>query len=91
MLMKLGMPWGNETTLSITGLIGSATSTNPQLPLTGAGAAIFGNSGFWDQKYGTLTFKVAPGQRVSAGVAILMTFSLTKVCAGSSHRGSSLT
>ncbi len=81
-LIKSGMPWGNETTLSITGLIGSATPTNPQLPLTGAGAAIFGNSGFWDQKYGTLTLKVAAGQRVSAGAAILITFSLTNSMRG---------
>jgi len=77
-----GMPRGNETTFSISGLIGADTPTTPSLPLAGAGANIFGGSGSWNQRSGTLTLKVAVGQRVSAGVAILVNFSLTNSMRG---------
>jgi hypothetical protein len=53
------------SSITITGLVGSETVTNSQLPLGGAGAEIFGRNGSWDQISGTLVLQVACGQHMS--------------------------
>ena len=71
------MMGGNESTLTIVGLVGAATASNHQLPLQGPGATIFGSTGAWNQQTGTLSLKVAAGQMISAGVSVVLMLPLT--------------
>jgi len=61
----------NETIVSITGLIGSATPSSSQLAVGGPGAAIFGGTGAWYQNSGTLMLKIAAGHKISAGISAI--------------------
>lgn len=67
----------NETSMHISGLIGSTTPSSSVLTLGGSGAAMFGGTADWRQNSGTLKLKVVTGQTVSAGIAIILTLPLS--------------
>lgn len=66
---------GSSITLS--GLTGSATSDNSSLTISGAGATTFGSAGTWTQSTGTLVLTVDSGQTLSTGSNTVVTFTLT--------------
>ena len=72
---------GSSITLS--GLTGSATSDNGSLSLGGANASIFGSTGSWTQSTGTLVLTVASGQTLATGSDTVVTFTLTNPSTGS--------
>ena len=72
---------GSSITLS--GLTGSATSDNGSLSLGGANASIFGSTGSWTQLTGTLVLTVASGQTLPTGSDKVITFTLTNPSSGS--------
>lgn len=72
---------GSSITLS--GLTGSATSDNGSLSLGGANASIFGSTGSWTQSTGTLVLTVASGQTLATGSDTVITFTLTNPASGS--------
>ena len=72
---------GSSITLS--GLTGSATSDNGSLSLGGANASIFGSAGSWTQSTGTLVLTVASGQTLATGSDTVITFTLTNPASGS--------
>jgi len=72
---------GSSITLS--GLTGSATTDNVSLSLGGAGAAIFGSAGSWTQSTGTLVLTVDSGQTLPTGSDTVVTFTLTNLASSS--------
>jgi hypothetical protein len=72
---------GSSITLS--GLTGSATADNGSLSLGGAGAVIFGSAGSWTKSTGTLVLTVDSGQTLSTGSDTVVTFTLTNPASGS--------
>ena len=72
---------GSSITLS--GLTGSATADNGSLSLGGAGAVIFGSAGSWTQSTGTLVLTVDSGQTLPTGSDTVVTFTLTNPASGS--------
>jgi hypothetical protein len=71
---------GSSITLS--GLTGSATADNVSLSLGGANASIFGSTGNWTQLTGTLVLTVDSGQTLSTGSDTVVTFTLTNPASG---------
>ena len=63
-------------TITLSGLLGSATATNSSLTVAGAGASIFGSSGDWNND-GTFILTVASGQSVPDNSDTTITFDLT--------------
>ena len=72
---------GSSITLS--GLTGSATADNVSLSLGGAGAVIFGSAGSWTQSTGTLVLTVDSGQTLPTGSDTVVSFTLTNPASGS--------
>ena len=69
------------SSITITGLVGSETATNSELPLGGAGADIFGRNGSWDQISGTLMLANPwRGPVVRTAVALAVYSCLRRVC-----------
>ena len=63
-------------TITLSGLSGSATTTNSSLTVAGAGASLFGSVGDWNND-GTLILTVASGQSVPDNSDTTITFDLT--------------
>ena len=72
---------GSSITLS--GLTGSATADNGSLSLGGANASIFGSAGSWTQSTGTLVLTVDSGQTLQTGSDTVVTFTLTNLASSS--------
>ena len=71
------------STVTLSGLTGSATADNGSLSLGGAGAVFFGSAGSWTQSTGTLVLTVDSGQTLSTGSDTVITFTLTNPASGS--------
>lgn len=71
-----GVSIGAATTITLSGLSGSATATNSSLTIAGAGASLFGSVGNWNNN-GTLILTVASGQSVPNNSDTTITFDLT--------------
>ena len=72
---------GSSITLS--GLTGSATSDNGSLTISGADATTFGSAGSWTQSTGTLVLTVDSGQTLLTGSDTVVTFTLTNSASSS--------
>ena len=72
---------GSSITLS--GLTGSATADNGSLTVGGAGASIFGSAGSWTQSTGTLVLTVDTAQTLPTGSDTVVTFTLTNSASSS--------
>ena len=66
----------SNSTITLSGLSGSATATNSSLTIAGTGASIFGSVGNWNSN-GTLVLTVASGQSVPNNSDTTITFELT--------------
>lgn len=66
----------SNSTITLSGLSGSATATNSSLTIAGAGASLFGSVGNWNNN-GTLVLTVASGQSVPNNSDTTITFELT--------------
>lgn len=71
-----GVSIGAATTITLSGLSGSATATNSSLTIAGAGASLFGSVGNWNNN-GTLILTVASGQSVPNNSDTTITFDIT--------------
>lgn len=78
---ELNISAGSSITLS--GLTGSATSDNGSLTISGADATTFGSAGSWTQSTGTLVLTVDSGQTLSTGSDTVVTFTLTNPASSS--------
>ena len=72
---------GSSITLS--GLTGSATSDNGSLTISGAGASFFGSAGSWTQSTGTLVLTVDTAQTLPTSIDTVVSFTLTNPASGS--------
>ena len=71
------------SSITISGLTGSATGDNGSLSLGGANASIFGSTGSWTQSTGTLVLTVDSGQTLPTGSDKVITFTLTNSASSS--------
>ncbi len=76
-------PLSAGSSITLSGLTGSATSDNGSLSLGGANASIFGSTGSWTQSTGTLVLTVDSGQTLATGSDTVVTFTLTNPSTGS--------
>uniref|UniRef100_A0A7S0HRY0 PKD/REJ-like domain-containing protein n=1 Tax=Hanusia phi TaxID=3032 RepID=A0A7S0HRY0_9CRYP len=62
--------------LVISGLLGSSLPSNPQLPLYGEDALVFGKVGEWEQDGGKLTLTLSAGVTVESKFVLVVAFDL---------------